>query len=73
MRKTQNAERDASILADYERGISAKDLMKHHGLERKTIYAIIRAQHKLRHDAPHQATKDNLRMSEREWEKGGDS
>jgi len=53
MRGTQNADRDASILADYARGISARDLMEEHGLSRQGIYAIIRKQHAFNSSASH--------------------
>lgn len=71
MRKTQNAERDEGILADYESDIRTKDLMEKHGLSRASIYTIIREQHRIKYygQAPHQATAENLRMSQGEWEK----
>ena len=48
-RKTQNADRDAKILADHERGIRARDLMEHYGLTHEAIWAIIRKQLTLKH------------------------
>jgi len=56
-RKTQNAERDAKILADYQRGIRTTDLVEHYGLQRQAIYAILRNQHKVEHKGAHEANK----------------